>query len=242
LVSTMYKHIADTSHRHCRVSMLITSNPQFKTQDDFGAGDGIPSITQWYLEPQIYRADSSHLEALMADENICDVFVRLRSIFEKAQSVPLSTTELHDLTCFVIHRLLPSASDSTIPSVSPLTECIRYGIILYMLIIHGTTYYPHTSILDRVLSRFETHLSTLATESQAYDSLNVWLLTIGMAASIGTERHHRLLRRVRIVAASIQLSGWNAVVTHVKNVLWLETPQHEQLFRSYWDNIQCETY
>jgi hypothetical protein len=222
--------------------MLITSNPQFKTQDDFGAGDGIPSITQWYLEPQIYRADSSHLEALMADENICDVFVRLRSIFEKAQSVPLSTTELHDLTCFVIHRLLPSASDSTIPSVSPLTECIRYGIILYMLIIHGTTYYPHTSILDRVLSRFETHLSTLATESQAYDSLNVWLLTIGMAASIGTERHHRLLRRVRIVAASIQLSGWNAVVTHVKNVLWLETPQHEQLFRSYWDNIQCETY
>jgi hypothetical protein len=219
--------------------MLITGNPQFKTQDDFGTGDGIPAITQWYVEPQTYQADSSHLEALMVDENICDVFVRLRSIFEKAQSVPLSTTELHDLTCFVIHRLLPPASDPMIPSVSPLTECIRYGIILYMLIIHGTTYYPHTSILNQVLSRFETHLSTLETESQAYDSLSVWLVTIGMAASVGTEHYHRLLRRVRIVAASIQLSGWNTVVIHVKNVLWLGTPQHEQLFRYSWDNIQC---
>jgi hypothetical protein len=219
--------------------MLITGNPQFKTQDDFGTGDGIPAITQWYVEPQIYRAESSHLEALMVDENICDVFVRLRSIFEKAHSVPLSTTELHDLTCFVIHRLLPSASDPMTPSVSPLTECMRYGIILYMLIIHGTTYYPHTSILNQVLNQFETHLSTLETESQAHDSLTVWLLTIGMAASVGTEHHRRLLRRVRIVAASIQLSGWNAVVIHVKNVLWLETPQHEQLFRHSWDTIQC---
>lgn len=219
--------------------MLITGNPQFETQDDFGTGRGIPSIPQWYLDPHIYRPDSLHLEALMTDKTVCNVFVHLCSIFEKACSVPLSTTELHDLTCFVIHRLLPSASDPMISSVSPLTECIRCGIILYMLIIHGTTYYPHTSILNQVLSRFETHLSTLETESQAYDSLSVWLVTIGMAASVGTEHYHRLLRRVRVVAASIQLSGWNTVVTHVKNVLWLETPQHEQLFRYSWDNIQC---
>jgi hypothetical protein len=219
--------------------MLITDSPQFETQDDLGTGLGIPCIPQWYLDPHIYRPDLSHLEALMTSENVCNVFIRLRSIFEKAQIVPLSTTELHDLTCFVIHRLLAPVSYHTTSSVSPLNECIRYGIVLYMFVIHGTTYYPHTSLLNQILIRFETHLSTLETESQAHDSLSVWLLTIGMVASIGTEHYHQLSGRARVLATSLQLNGWNLVTPHVKNVLWLETSEHEQVFRYHWDNIQC---
>jgi hypothetical protein len=221
--------------------MLVTGNPQFETQDDFGTERGIPSIPQWYLDPPIRRSDSSSLEALMIDETVWSVFIRLRNVFERAQDVPLSTTQLHDLTCFVIHRILPSASDSTISFASPLAECMRYGIILYMLVIHGTTYYPHTFMLEQILSQFETHLSTLETESLAHDSFSVWLVTIGMAASIGTEHYHQLLKRARMVAASLQLSGWHEVTTHIENVLWLKTSQDEQLFRPRWDNIQCRS-
>jgi hypothetical protein len=234
----MYKHIAGTSHKPHRISVLITGNPQFETQDDFGSGRGISSIPQWYLDPHIYRPDSSNLEPLMTDENICNVFNRLRSIFEKARVAPLSTTELHDLTCFVIHRLLPSPSDLMATVVSPLTECIRYGIVLYMLVIHGTTYYPHTFILDRILRRFETQLTILDTQPQAHNSLSVWLLTIAMAASVGTNHYHWLSGRAKVIAASLHISGWYEVNIQVNNVLWLDTPQHEQLFRCHWDNIQ----
>jgi hypothetical protein len=219
--------------------MLITGIPQFETQDDFGTERGIASIPQWYLEPPIRRSYPSSLKALMTDETVCNAFIRLRNVFERAQDVPLSTTQLHDLTCFVIHRLLPSASGSTITFASPLTECMCYGIILYMLIIHGTTYYPHTFMLDQVLTRFETQLELLETDFRAHDSLSVWLLTIGMAASIGTEHYHQLAGRARVVAASLELSGWNEVTTHIENVLWLKTSQDEQRFRPHWDNIQC---
>jgi hypothetical protein len=228
-----------TTHKPRRVSMLITGKPQFETQDDCGTERGIPSIPQWYLDPPIRRLYSSFLEDLMIDETIWNVFSRLRNVFERAQVIPLSTTQLHDLTCFVIHRLLPSASDLTISFASPLAECMRYGVILYTLVIHGTTYYPHTFMLDQILRRFETQLQILETELRAHDSLSVWLLTIGMAASTGTEHYHQLLRRARIVAASLQLNGWQGVTTHIENVLWLKTLQDEQLFRPHWDNIQC---
>lgn len=219
--------------------MLLIGCPQFETQDDFGIGCGIPSIPEWYLDPPIRGHDSSSLENLMTDHTVWNVFNRLRDVFEKAQAVPLSTTELHDLTCFVIHRLLPTNSDSTTAAGSSLTECVRYGVILYMLVIHGTTYYPHTFMLDQVLTRYETQLEMLGTEPRAHDSLDVWLLTIGMSASAGTKHYHRLSERARAVAASLQIRGWTDVITHVKNVLYLETSRDEYLFRPHWDDIRC---
>jgi hypothetical protein len=94
-------------------------------------------------------------------------------------------------------------------------------------------------MLDQILRRFETQLQTLETELRTYDSLSVWLLTIGMAASTGTEHYHQLSGRARVVAASLQLSGWHEVTVHIESVLWLKTSQDEQLFRPHWDNIQC---
>lgn len=108
-----------------------------------------------------------------------------------------------------------------------------------MLVIHGTTYYPHTYMLDQVLTRFETQLVMLETEPRAHDSLDVWLLTIGLAASTGTEHYHRLVGRVRAVSASLHLDWWNEVAAHIRSVLWLETLQAEQLFRSQLDKVRC---
>lgn len=219
--------------------MLLTGIPQFETQDDFGSGRGIPAIPEWYLDPPVRQHDLPFFKTLMVDEAVWNVFIHLRNVFDRAQRVPLSTTQLHDLTCFVIHRLLPSKSDLRISSGSSLSECMRYGIILYMLVIHGTTYYPHTFMLNQILTRFETHQAILETEHRTYNSLNVWLLTVGMAASTGTKHYHLLLGRARTVAVSLQLGGWNEITAHVKSVLWLETSQHEQLFRSQWNQLWC---
>jgi len=220
--------------------MLLTGSPQFETQDDFGTGRGIPSVPEWYLDLPIRRLDLPYFQNLMTDEAVWNVFVRLRNVFERAQVVPLSTTKLHDLTCFVLHRLLPENPDFKTPVDSSLTECMRYGIILYMLVIHGTTYYPHTFLLNQILSRFETQLAMVEIEPRANDSLHIWLLTTGMAASVGTKYYPLLSGRARAIAASLRLCGWNDVTTHVQNALWLETSQDEQSFRPHWDAIRCQ--
>jgi hypothetical protein len=217
--------------------MLLTGIPQFETQDDFGTGQGIPSISEWYSDPTSRPYYPPFLEALIIDEAVSNVFARLRNIFETAQRVPLSTTQLHDLTCFVIHRLLPADSNRAMSSGSSVTECMRYGIILYMLVIHGTTYYPHTFLSNQVLTRFEIQLAVLGTGPRTHDWLDLWLLTTGMAASTGSEYYQRLSARARVVATESRLHGWNDVSIHVKNVLWLETSQDEQLFGFHWNNI-----
>ncbi|KAH0284245.1 hypothetical protein KCU62_g8438, partial [Aureobasidium sp. EXF-3399] len=104
------------------VSMLLTGGPQFETQDDYGTGRGIPSVPEWCLDPPIRRLDPSYFSDLMTDKAVWNVFIRLRNVFERAQVVPLSTTKLHDLTCFVLHRLLPANPDLTTLVGSPVTE------------------------------------------------------------------------------------------------------------------------
>ncbi|THW81982.1 hypothetical protein D6D18_08560, partial [Aureobasidium pullulans] len=120
------------------VSMLITGHPQFETQNDFGTGNGIPSIPEWHLDLSTYHEYPTALDGLLIDESVRNVFIRLHKVFERAQRIPISTTRLHDLTCYVIHRLLPTTSDLESLSSSPSTECMRYAVVLYMFITHGT--------------------------------------------------------------------------------------------------------
>jgi len=217
--------------------MLITGHPQFETQDENGTGNGIPSIPEWHLDSS--TCDHHHLELvkLLIDETVRSIFVRLHKVFRKAHGTPITTTQLHDLTCYVIHRLLPTSSGSDALSSSPLTECMRYAIVLYMFITHGTTYYPHTFIFNRTLVQFKDQLEKLMPSPWLYDSLGVWLLSIGLVASTGTLHYQWFLERARVIATFLQLQCWDEVYVHVKSVLWLETPQGEYSFRPHWENM-----
>lgn len=219
--------------------MLVMGHPQFETQDDIGIGDGIPPIPEWQLGSTALHGDFSDLSSIIdVDHAVQSVFIRLRNVFQRAQRIPFPTTRLHDLTCFVVHRLLLSAaSDTANARPSPITECIRYAIILYMFIVHGTTYYSHTVILNTIVTRFTEHLKHLECTPRVYDSLDVWLLAIGMVSSTGTIHYQWFMERARDMAASLQLSNWNDALICVKSVLWLETLQGEDIFRSHWDAI-----
>ncbi|THY06335.1 hypothetical protein D6D01_09909 [Aureobasidium pullulans] len=223
------------------VSMLITGHPQFETQNDLGTGDGIPSIPEWHLDLSTGNHHPLDLDDFLVDATVRNVFIRLHKVFERAQRTPISTTQLHDLTCYVIHRLLPTASNLQSLSSSPLTECMRYAIVLYMFITHGTTYYPHTFVLNRGLIQFKAHLEQLESSSQIHDSINVWLLTIGMVASTGTLHYQWYFERARIIATLLQLQSWDDVFIHIKSVLWLNTAQGEGAFRPHWDVVLATT-
>ncbi|PLB49120.1 hypothetical protein P170DRAFT_357447 [Aspergillus steynii IBT 23096] len=221
------------------VSMIVTGRPQFDTQDDLGTGDGIPPIPEWQLDSTTHD-DLSDLGTIEVDDAVKNVLIRLRNAFGRAQQIPLPSTRLHDLTCFVVHRLLlsvPNLTDSQL-SPSPITECIRYATVLYMFAIQGPLYFSHAVILNMIVTRLMDNLKQLdLTGSVHDDSLDTWFFAIGMVASTGTPQYQWFMNRAKALTASLQISDWSDVFTRVKNVLWLELPQGEDTFRPHWETV-----
>ncbi|KAL5340455.1 hypothetical protein BJX70DRAFT_387276 [Aspergillus crustosus] len=223
------------------VSMLVMGHPQFSTQDDVGIGDGIPPVPEWQLDftTSTVYTDASLLNTLdlIEDSELRNVFSRLHNAFTRARQLPFSSTRLHDLTCFVIHRLLLSAPSSAISSSSPITECIRYAIILYMFIIHGPTYYSHVVIMNTITSRLVDNLTALDASPRFYESLDVWLVSIGLVVSKNTPHYETFKTRAEVIIPLFQLQSWNHVFGHIKSILWMENSQTDHIFRPPWEAI-----
>ncbi|KAF7563648.1 hypothetical protein G7046_g439 [Stylonectria norvegica] len=238
------------------VSMLVMGHPQFETQNDLGIGDGIPPIPEWQLDSATLDADFSALGIADIDPEVRNVFVRLRHVFRRAKMIPLPATRLHDLTCFVVHRLLLSADHSVSLGSTSITDCLRYAMVLYMIIVHGPTYYSHAVFVDTLVVRFTRHLDQMHSASRFYElnqvagaleaatttphvygSLDIWLLTIGMVATTGTIHYQSCFERAREIALSQELETWCDVLARIKCILWLEMNHSEEIFRPHWDAI-----
>lgn len=215
--------------------MLVMGHPQFSTQDDVGIGDGIPLVPEWQLDMSTDPYLQTTLD-LICDSEVRNVFARLRNVFTRARQLPLSSTRLHDLTCFVIHRLLATNPSSLPSQPSPITESIRHTTILYMFIIHGPTYYSHDFIMGTIATNLITNLIHLDSTSRFPVSIDVWFLAIGLVASSNTPNYQWFADRAQSIVHPLQIHSWDDVVMHVKTVLWLETPD-DTVFRSHWDAI-----
>ncbi|KAJ5151751.1 hypothetical protein N7492_010046 [Penicillium capsulatum] len=215
------------------VSLLIMGYPQFDTQDDAGMGDGISPIPEWQLDQNTHN-DFCNIDVDI-DDDVKNVLLRLHGVFQLAQTIPFPTTRLHDLTCFVVHRLLLSVPTTGVQST--ITECIRYSIILYMLIIHGPSYYSHAGMLNAMVLRLKDYLQRQESVTPTYNSLDVWCCTIGLVASADTIQYDWFLRRVRDMAQTLPLLDCDDALSHVKNALWLETAQGDTLFRCHWATV-----
>ena len=125
--------------------MLVKGSPQFETQDDFGRGDGISSIPQWHYSsnPFQQKPDMLNLDGFDLDPELQNILNRLRDISRQprmtdSSNIPtiLSPSDLHDLTCFVLHKLLRSLlslswtpNKPSYPNVFatlPLSTCLLY--------------------------------------------------------------------------------------------------------------------
>ncbi|EAQ86139.1 hypothetical protein CHGG_07392 [Chaetomium globosum CBS 148.51] len=196
-----------------------------------------PPTPEWQLSLNATHEAPPELTLLEIDEDVKEVFIRLRSVFQRAQQTPFTSTRLHDLAGFVIHRLLPSAQDMA-NETEPLTECARYAIILYMFIMQGPTYFTHVVIFNQILGRFAGHLQRRGHDAQdTQDPINVWFLAVGMVASTGTPHYAWFRDTARAIAVPLQLRTWDDASNHIKNMLWLETRQGEGIFRPHWDAI-----
>jgi hypothetical protein len=220
--------------------MILTQTPQFSVQDDLGVRDGIAPIPQWFNLPTTSQGElSPDFLDLDLDPTINNVFLRLRNLFHVSQDHELSTTHLHDLTCFVLHKLLvwsPSTTEPKSSNAIATSQCIRYAVALYMLIIHGPTYFSHAhlqSTLVMELKRYLEDIMPVFTVTHLHIAL--WVSIIGMAASHDVVTSGWFSAHATTLAHDQDLYTWADVCSCVEAVLWYKTQRGEEQFRRQWE-------
>ncbi|KAM0189012.1 hypothetical protein ACHAPI_010278 [Fusarium lateritium] len=216
------------------VSLLVTGSPQYPVQDDIAIGDGVAPTLQWLLAATFLETQDPVVQTLQLEPDVADILTRLRGIFHQPDALTFLGTELHDLTCFVVHKLLLTPPLTN----SPQSECLRCAMALYMLIIHGTTYYTHTELANTIIQSLKNQLPALAgkTGSVLFGSLQIWVLSVTIASAIDPTDIQWLTYAAKIAANAMGLQSWDDVIVHLRNILWLETERAE-VFRQQWDAI-----
>lgn len=215
--------------------MLVMGAPQFPVQDDPGSGCGILPIPQWQLASADPNFEESPLEYTNIDPGIRDILSRLRIIFRQSETSRLEVWELHDLTCFVLHKVLSlPLSPSTNLKLRSVSECVRYAISLYMLGIHGITYYSHVALASAIITQLKEHLQTTQI-SYLHGPHRIWVLSVCIVATASTPDHQWFIERAYTAAVSLGLRVWEDILSLMKSVLWMEG--REDIFRQQWDGI-----
>lgn len=217
--------------------MLVTEAPQFEIQDDSGLGIGIASSSQWQLALTGPGPHDLTIDDIEIDPTIGNILTRLRNIFHHERISALTNTDLHDLTCFVLHKLLllsPLSSDN--PKKSAVSECSRYAIALFMLTIHGTTYYSHDALANNMILRLKGYLEPLLLTDYMRSSIGVWILSVGLASAMGTPHRKWFISQACTVAMVLGLQTWEDVLVRLETVFWTRAP-HEDRVRHKWEEI-----
>ncbi|KAM5378109.1 hypothetical protein ACJZ2D_004567 [Fusarium nematophilum] len=216
------------------VSMLVTGSPQFPIQDDFGFGVGIGPILQWSLASTSLDPLDTTFRGFDIDPDIGNVFARLCNIIHGQESSCLTGTELHDLTCFAVHKLL------LLPPVSlanpTISESLRHAMVLYLLTIHGTTYYSHANLAYATAQQLRAHLESLVGVTHLHGPLGIWILSMGMVAATGSNDQQWFISQARAASTALGLHKWADVLALLKSILWMGTPR-EQGFQQAWEGI-----
>jgi hypothetical protein len=220
--------------------MIVMQTPQFSTQDDSGHGDGIAPIREWF-EASNYDETIDLPLFNTLDPAVYDVLARLRVLFHQPERFHLATTDLHDLTCFTMHRLLslevdPNRGNGSHPVA--ISESVRLTIALYLLMVHGPTYYSHAGLQYTLALQLNSYLEDcLTTILLSNGPLAIWLLSIGMVSSTGALQHQWFEASARKAAAVLSLRTWDDVLVCLKQVLWLEKQWVEHVFQQTWISV-----
>lgn len=222
--------------------MIVLQSPQFTTQDDSGHGDGIAPTPLWYQATTSYEPSSQLLlDTLDLEPVVTDIVRRLRVLFHQPEQFPMSTTEFHDLTCFVLHRLLGLTPSSTLHkgsgNLQSRSECVRFATALYLLHLHGPTYFSHAGLQYNLAVQLKAHLEDCLDTLLPMDgSLVIWFLSIGLLATSGTPDYEWFRTQATAASSSLGARAWEDILPHLKNILWMEKHHIDCLFLQNW---QC---
>lgn len=221
--------------------MIVMQSPQFGTQDNNGCGDGIAPIQDWYkATDNVHISTPTILDTPLLDPDITDILCRLHNLFDQNQYT-LTSTDLHDLTCYVVHKLLlwaPQPQLVQLPCDLVISGIVRHALVLYMLIIHGPTYFSHARLQYATALKLQAQLEHIwYTILLSHSSLTMWLLSVGMAASDGTPEGQWFNSQARTAARTLNLQTWDDVVVCLQEIVWLDLHKAEIIFQQKWQEV-----
>ncbi|KAJ4986218.1 C6 zinc finger domain-containing protein [Stagonosporopsis vannaccii] len=223
------------------VCMIVTQTPQFSTQDSGGSDEGIAPISQWHQATSgLLEPNPVLFNIPLLDSDITDVLCRLHNLFDLDQHT-LSSTDLHDLACYAVHKLLlwsPQPQADSFPCDLITSGIVRHALVLYLLIIHGPTYFSHAQLQYATALKLQGQMEhTWFNTLSSHGSLVIWLFSIGMVASAGLPEGQWFVSHARKATESLGLQTWNDIMVCLQNIVWLDTPTATHLFRQKWQEV-----
>lgn len=225
--------------------MIVMQAPQFLAQDDFGFGDGIAPIPQWYqASSNISDLAPTLVNTPLLDSEIADVLCRLHNLFDSEQYT-LTSTDLHDLTCYAVHKLLLWEPQLQVDGVScdlAVSGIVRHAIVLYLLIVHGPTYFSHARLQYATALKLQAQLEyTWFNMLLSHEALALWLLSVGMVASDGSPEGQWFTSQARKASDALSVHTWDDIVLRLREIVWLDTLTAESIFEQKWQNVWAPT-
>lgn len=195
-------------------------SPQFST-DNHGDAEGLPAISQWYKSSFDTACPySPFLPGLEVEEDILFIMTRLKDILHQDDMGSLSSNEFHDLTCFVMHRLL-ELSGPTTARRSSVSESIRLALALFMLTIHGPTYFSHAHLHQNLVSQLKDQAqNSLDVLIRRNESLALWILFVGMANAYGSSGYLWFYQKAHLLIKDTTLITSESMRSKLREVLW----------------------
>ncbi|KAJ4378559.1 hypothetical protein N0V86_006266 [Didymella sp. IMI 355093] len=217
----------------------------FPIQDDFGSSDGIAPIPQWYrASSTINDAVSTVLDTPLLDPEIADVLCRLHNLFDSSQ-YNLTSTDLHDLTCYAVHKLLlwePWLQVDGVVCDLAASSIVRHATVLYLLIIHGPTYFSHTRLQYATALKLQAQMEYIWFNMLLnHGALTLWLLSVGMVASDGTPECQWFMSQARKAAEALDLRTWDNIVIRLRDIVWLDSAASDPFFQQKWQEAWSVT-
>lgn len=221
-----------------RVCMIVMQIPQFPAQDESEPDDGIAPITRWYqASSNINNLVPTVLHIPLLDPGIADVLCRLHNLFDSSQ-YNLSSNELHDLTCYVIHKLLlwePELQNDRIMCDLTASGVVRHATVLYLLIIHGPTYFSHARLQYATALKLQAQMEySWLNMLFNHGALTLWLLSVGMVASDGIPEGQWFRSQAHKASKALDLRTWDDIVVRLRGIVWLDATAAEPLFQQKW--------
>jgi|SRR5690242_4768357 len=225
--------------------MIVTQTPQFSTQDSGESNEALVPIAQWHeANSDLLDLSPALFNIPLLDPDITDILCRLHSLFDSNQNT-LSSTDLHDLTCYAVHKLLlwsPQPRADSFACDLATSAIVRHALVLYLLIIHGPTYFSHARLQYATALKLQGQMEhTWFNMLSSHGSLVVWLLSVGMVASEGTPEGLWFISQARTATEVLDLQAWNDIVVRLQNIVWLDAPTATHIFQQKWQEVLRNT-
>ncbi|KAJ4338685.1 hypothetical protein N0V87_003809 [Didymella glomerata] len=112
---------------------------------------------------------------------------------------------------------------------------IRHATVLYLLIIHGPTYFSHAHLQYATALKLQAQMEySWLNMLFNHGNLTLWLLSVGMVAAAGIPEGQWFTSQAHKAAEALDLRTWDDVVCRLRGIVWLDSAAAESSFQQKW--------